>query len=214
MRQQRSTVRFFDREKALPAGLASGRLLREWFGIPEDRILVLRTSEGVREIPEDREIELPEGAEIVDIPFHEYGMGAAVAERLEREVKALKAQYGQRVRFGYDPDLERWWVHLARFPLPRGWSEPTSPLLVLVEDRYPFVPPDGFFLRANLKNRFGRLPAHYYDYTAREPKLTAAGYGWFCLRLLRWRPGASPREADNLLKFFALIELALREAVR
>jgi hypothetical protein len=208
------TLRYQGNEITLSESRVTGTWVRKAFRIPPERAILLRTDRELRELPEHKEVELPPCAEVVDLPFHEYGSPLAVASRLEEEARCLSSRYGQTVRYGFDPDLRMWWVHLPQLSLPNGWSHKTSPALVLVEDDYPFSPPDGFFLRADLTDRFGRRPGHYYGATARYPTLWRAGYGWFCLYVKRWTPGATPLHGDSLYKFFALIETALKRVAR
>lgn len=206
-------VKVMDREQVLPSESGTGAEIKAALGIRPDRSLAIRTQNGLAEIPDNKRVEIPEGAELIDIPFHEYGMDPRVGHRLEQEAVYLSQKYDQEVDIGYDRVLQRWWVHLPDFPLPYGWRQRTTPILVTVTDLYPQVAPDGFILKSNLTNRHGHAPAHYYGYNGRHDHLTSKGYGWFCLHLRGWKGDHQFDSGDSVAKYLSLIEIAVARVV-
>ncbi len=207
-------VSFFGQPYVLPFEEATGSQIKQQLGMPADRTLAMRTDRGLVEIPDDGEVKLPEGAELVDIPFHEYGASKLTGRRIRDEVEELRRRYGHSVRCGFDQDLDRWWVLVPNLTLPRGWKQRMTPVVITVTDRYPMEPPDGFLLSNSLCDIHGYSPAHYYGTNGRHPKLTAKGYGWFCLHLTNWQRGYTPDHCDSIAKFLTLIELALAKVVQ
>lgn len=207
-------VKLVDREAVLPFETGTGADIKEALGIRPDRQLAMRTPTGLVDIGERQRTEIPEGAEIIDVPFAEYGASAAVGHRLRQECQFLSEKYGQTVTCGFDPDIDRWWVHLPALHLPAGWRQRTTPVIVTVTDHYPVVAPDGFLLASNLTDRHGFAPGHYYASNGRHPKLTSQGYGWFCIHPRGWTGDLDFRDGDSIAKYLSLIEIALAHVVR
>ncbi|GMV89371.1 MAG: hypothetical protein AMXMBFR81_23020 [Chthonomonas sp.] len=206
-------VQHYDRPVVLPFEEATGLEIKEVLGIRQDRTLAMRTENGLIEIGDNERTSVPDNAELVDVPFHEYGVSREVAERLEDECRMLGERYRQAASFGYDPTIRRWWVRLPELPLPRGWNKSHTPVLVTVTDYYPNAAPDGFLISNRLSDRYGHAPAHYFRDNGRHPHLSQAGYGWFCLHTTRWQGDFDPRDGDSIAKYFTLIELALAKFV-
>lgn len=132
---------------------------------------------------------------------------------LDRRSVYIKAQaasiaevYGERYGQPVQLDRQLRYLLIPRFPLPRRWGERETPLLIEIPDRYPDIPPDGFFLssRCHGPHVFSRSP---YDHTR---DLSGYGWNWFCVHCDEgWRPGPSPLEPNNLWTFIRVIQTAL-----
>lgn len=203
-----------NRPVTLPFDEATPRQIKEVLGIPQDRTLAIRTEDGLVELGDNERTAIPDDAEIIDVPFHEYGASREVAARLALECLALSDRYGQEVTFGYDPIIRRWWVRLPALNLPDGWKQRQTPVLVTVSDLYPMAAPDGFLISNRLVDRWGKSPAHFYGNNGQHEHLTNAGYGWFCLHPKGWKGDHDYRDGDSIAKYFALIEVALAHVVQ
>lgn len=206
-------IQFENRNVVLPFEEGSGSQIKAALGIDPGRVLVVRTENGPK-VVDDREIvNLPEGADVTDAPWHEYGFDPMIAQRLAEEAKHLRTRYRQHTDVGFDPDIDRWWVHVPNLPLPSGWRQKSTPILVTVDRLYPHHGPDGFLLSTGLRDRNGNEPAHYFGSNGRHPSLTDAGWGWFCLHPRGWRGDYDFRDGDSIAKYLTLIEIALAKVV-
>lgn len=133
-----------------------------------------------------------------------------LSARLAQEADYLSRVYHQKVEFGFDPSLAVWWVHLPQLPLPRGWRQRSTPLLITVKEGYPMSPPDGFMLRMGLVDEQGRTPGHYFgSHMGRGMD----GWAWFCLHPTGWSGDFDFRDGDSIVKYLHLIEIALAKVV-
>ena len=106
------------------------------------------------------------------------------------------------------------WVHVPRFPLPRGWNRGVSGLLIELPSAYPQVGPDGFYLDVGLRDRRGRTPGHYFEKEGSHSKHAHKGWAWYCLHQEPvskggWRATSDLMAGDNLLKYVELIRAIL-----
>jgi hypothetical protein len=88
-----------------------------------------------------------------------------------------------------DYDYEDYqWVHLSLFPLPSGWNESTTDLLIEIPQAYPQVPPQRFYLKKGLRDQYGRMAGHYFEESPSLNPYRAKGWAYLCLHLLEWNP--------------------------
>ena len=125
---------------------------------------------------------------------------------VKAQVASIAEVYGERYGQPVQIDGQLKFLFIPRFPLPRRWGERETPLLIQIPDRYPDIPPNGFFLSSRCQGPhvFSRPP--YSTVT----DLSALGWNWFCVHCDNgWRPGASPLETMNLWTFLRVIQAAL-----
>jgi hypothetical protein len=129
--------------------------------------------------------------------------------RIAQEIALLATRFDE---INFD-DTGFGWVHIPRFELPRGWSRPTTELLILLPSAYPQVAPNGFYIDQRLRPLSGRVPAHYFEEPGTHNPLGDRGWAWYCIHAGRgnWSPKASVWQGDNLLKYIELIRAVLTE---
>ncbi len=85
-------VKVFGQPCVLPFEEATGNEIKKQLGMPADRTLAMRTDRGLVEIPDEGKVGLPEGAELVDIPFHQYGASGSTGGRRRRVDRGPSSQ--------------------------------------------------------------------------------------------------------------------------
>lgn len=199
----------------LPFEEATASQLKEQLSIPTERHIVVTEEDGKsRAVGEHETVRLREGLNISDVPrwragAHQTQPKAAVGFRLTSETAYMSGCYEQNVTFGFDQELERWWVQLPQFFLPDGWNHESTPILIVVNNSYPASQPDGFYLSKQLHDRQGRTPAHYFEHRNRFNSLTERGWAWFCVHPDGWKPAVDVRDGDSIFKYMTLIHLVL-----
>ena len=113
-------------------------------------------------------------------------------------------------RVDYD-DVGRNWVLVYDFPLPAGFTQPSTHVLLLVPPDYPQVPPDGLFVDKGLN-----LPRHYVQQQASNNPFGNKEWAWLCAHFPRgsWRPAADLRRGDNLATLLGLYTTIFAEMLR
>jgi hypothetical protein len=125
--------------------------------------------------------------------------------RVRWEAAQLAAGYpGLRV-----PDDDSWLL-IPEFRLPTGWAPERTTVLLVPPATYPESAPDGFYLGARLRRRFGgRLvdPGHYFQ--GHKNAYADLGYYWYCLE----DPGRNwDARLDSLVTFVEAIRTYLGTA--
>lgn len=200
---------------ALPWSEATGAQLKEQLNIAPDRMVTVLKADGTTQVVRDNErVEIADGARISDVPVFRYGAAQpAVASRLATETAYISELYEQQASFGYDADIGRWWVYVPAMPLPNGWLQRQTPVLVTAGDQYPMVAPDGFFLTNDLRHRNGTAPSHYFERSSLHNPLVARNWAWFCIHADEgWHPTFDVRVGDSIAKYLTLIQLVLSRA--
>ena len=138
-------------------------------------------------------------------------MSRTQARRVYREALLLARQFGV---VDYDEE-DGQWVRIPDFPLPEGWGQPVTELLLVLPAGYPHVPPNGFFIDRRLRIQMGHRIDHYFEERSEYNPLAGKGWAWFCIHLDRhaWRPTADVLRGDNLVKLAMLIRAILTDAV-
>jgi hypothetical protein len=115
--------------------------------------------------------------------------------------EVLGDRYGQTVQL--DQDLR--FVVLPYFRLPRRWGMKTTPILIWLPEKYPDIPPHGFYLSQNC------LGPHIlrYNVYGDSPDLSNYGWNWYCVNPKGWRANADPLEPDNLWTFLDVVRTSL-----
>ena len=106
------------------------------------------------------------------------------------------------------------WVVFPQFRLPRGWSQPATPLLINFPRDYPVLPPIGFYLPDTLPSPHGHKFSRAYHNASNAPLLQ--GWDWYCCYLASggWQPAPLNsrngwRDGDNLWTYITLINEVL-----
>jgi hypothetical protein len=96
------------------------------------------------------------------------------------------------------------WVVVPNFPLPLGWSQPTTTVRFHLLPAYPNAKPDCFWTDAGLKLSTGSEP----QATRIQPGPSNSGelLRWFSWHLSIWSPNR-----DSLLTYLAAIKRRLSE---
>jgi hypothetical protein len=197
----------------LPWDEATGAQLKEQLNISPDRIPTICVGGRTKAVGDHELVKLQGGVYISDAPRFRYGQMPAVARRLALETEYVSQMYRQKAEFGFDPNLNRWWLYLPAFRLPPGWRQSVTPILVTVPPNYPAACPDGFFLSNELRDIHGRTPAHYFEQRSAHNPLTSKGWAWFCVHPVGWRPSYDIRDGDSVAKYLTLIHLVMSEVV-
>ena len=132
------------------------------------------------------------------------------SRRISLEVLFLAMAFGE---MNFDENCFTW-VHVPRFPLPRGWNRKVSGLLIDLPSAYPQVGPDGFHLDVGLRDRRGKTPEHYFEKEGSYSKHAHLGWAWYCLHQQPgkrggWRATSDLMDGDSLLKYVELIRAIL-----
>jgi hypothetical protein len=198
----------------LPFEQGTGLQIKEALGIAPERILLVKDETGKHEVGPNEVVKVREDICFSDAPVHKAGMDPIVGQRLAAEAAYLGQEYSANVTRGYDAALRRWWVHVPKLPLPFGWNERETAILVTVTDEYPIAGPDGFMLNANLHDRHGRKPDHYFETVHLAKQFSDAGWAWYCIHPVGWRGDHDFRDGDSVAKYLDLIEIKLKQACR
>jgi hypothetical protein len=113
------------------------------------------------------------------------------------------------------------WFHVAKFPLPRGWSKPAVEVLIDIPwgvPGYPVVPPQWFWTDKDLRTSVGQTIGHFFSAagtTHADREYLDKEWGHFCVHLRAWRPltGRGLAKGHNLLTYFRLIDTVFRDRV-
>lgn len=139
------------------------------------------------------------------LPQFAYGTGPK-ERRVVQEVLMLAQGYGA---VNYD-DRAFSWVHVPHFRLPGGWNLRETGILMDLPEHYPSLPPDGFYLTKNLRDRYGRTPGHYFQEQGTLNPHAHRGWAWFCIHThMDWRSTTDIVSGHNLLKYLELIRAIL-----
>lgn len=199
----------------LPFEEVTGQQLKEQLSIPDERIVTVKENGQTRQVGENERLRLQDGVVVSDAPRYRYGSGGdpAIAHRLSIECAYIQLIHGQYSDFGFDPQLDRWWVQLPQFELPQGWNYDATPILVTVNDHYPLAAPDGFFLSNALRDVCGHTPGHYFEARSAHNPLSAQEWAWFCIHPQVWKPTIDVRDGDSIVKYLTLIHLAMSQVI-
>lgn len=133
-----------------------------------------------------------------------------LSARLAQEAAYLSHLYKQDVTYGFDPNLDVWWVKVPKLRLPNGWRQRETPILITLREGYPMSPPDGFMLKMGLVDSRGSAPGHYFGaHLGRGIN----GWAWFCIHPRGWSGDYDFRDGDSVVKYLNLIEIALAKVV-
>lgn len=127
-------------------------------------------------------------------------------DRILTEIYLLKKVYED---IDYDDEDFRW-VHIPCFELPEGFNERVGELLIELPRRYPFRPPENFFLHKDIKTFEGYSIDHYYS-NPHTSKYYEKGWAWFCVHIKQWKVVDDIMESDNLLTCIDLVYMTLSE---
>jgi len=200
----------------LPFQEITGQELRQTLSTPDERVLTVAENGRTRAIGDHERVQLREGTYLEDIPRFRYGAAfgsRAVAQRLAAETVHISAIYRQPSDFGFDTEVDQWWVRLSQFHLPPGWNYGVTPVLIAVNDRYPASGPDGFYLSKTLRDTHGQTPGHYFEERSAYNSYAQRGWAWFCIHP-DWSPTVDVRHGDSIVKYLTLIHLALSQVVK
>jgi hypothetical protein len=142
--------------------------------------------------------------------------GSRRNERIDAEVWMIAERYSRPPHSGllYD-EVGREWLVIPNYAIPNRFQERRCDLLIRFPEDYPATPPLGFYLSKRLHLLDGGQDPHltgaaYYG----AADLSAHGWYWYCVRIDmsgpgRWRPGADPRQSDNLWTFLTMVRESL-----
>ena len=197
----------------LPFEQVTGQQLKDYAGIAPDRHVTVAEGGQTRLVGDQERVTLAPGTFVSDAPRFRYGANAAVGRRLAAEVAYISQMYRQRAQHAFDPNIQRWYVHLPAFALPPGWLHASTPILVTVTDQYPAASPDGFFLSNALRHQDGSTPSHYFETSSTLNPLSSQGWAWFCIHPEGWRSSYDLRDGDSVAKYLTLIHLTMSQSV-
>ncbi|MFF7637045.1 E2/UBC family protein [Kitasatospora sp. NPDC008050] len=138
--------------------------------------------------------------------------------RLQAEVQLI-AQHYREVNFD---TKDASWLHVGRFPVPRGWNRPHVEILIDVphgNPGYPSVAPQWFWTDRDLRTSDGRSIQHFFtsaDYSLADQSYLDKGWGHFCIHVTSWHSsnGLRLREGHTLLSYLDLIAAVFRDRKR
>lgn len=119
-----------------------------------------------------------------------------MSERIEAELALLR-----RVHPGLEFLDEEFWVRLATYPLPPGWSADEVALAFRIPPSVA-VQPYGFWVYPSITLADGRTPTNY---TANVEIPFGSGWSQFSWSPLAWRPHTQIEKGDNMLHFLRSI---------
>jgi hypothetical protein len=125
-----------------------------------------------------------------------------IMERRLQELELLRRKYGQ---VDHGPNLD--WVLFKTFPLPNGWNNQSTELLILIPPGYPTTPPDNFYVRNGLRLFSGAPPGNYSE----NQNLLGNSWGQFSFHAQSWNPSSDFQIGDSLRTFIAGVERRLAE---
>lgn len=115
--------------------------------------------------------------------------------------EVMGERYGQSVQLAENLDF----VVIPHFRLPRRWGMKSTPILIWFPDKYPEVPPHGFYLSKHCRG------PHIFSYNVYKdsPDLSTQGWNWYCVYPQGWKAGADPLQPDNLWTFLDVVRMSL-----
>lgn len=195
-------VKFKGQEIKVPYGTTANQL-KNIFNIDKGHFLSLRENNGqLRQIRKNGPHPLGQSElEYVTIPRYIQGFDARIT-RIEQEIDIVSYQYPV-VYDAQTPD----YLSVMQFPLNTDYNFTSSTLLILIPDKYPYVPPEHFYLKQDLLYK-GQSPKHYFQNPGFND-LENLGWAKYCLHVKSWKPCNDIRSGDSLLTFLELVRFVL-----
>jgi hypothetical protein len=125
--------------------------------------------------------------------------------RITEELKLVTRHFG-----GCETDLDLSWLVIHDWPLPSGWSRPSTPLAILLPPAFPSIPPDNFYVASDLRTSSGATPGN----TSSPNSVSLPPGDWLCFSWhleVNWRASNGIERGDNLLTFCESIATRLGE---
>jgi hypothetical protein len=122
---------------------------------------------------------------------------------LQQHFEVLRAEYPTAILAPLSSGAAL--ISIPDFPLPPGWSRPTTTVRFLAPVGYPLAKPDCFWCESELRLQSGGMP----QFTNQTPIPEADGSPqlWFSWHVNQWNPSR-----DGLLTYLRVIERRLRQA--
>lgn len=128
-----------------------------------------------------------------------------MTERLEAEVDLLR-KAGWEVEAG--PDYQ--WIVVKQVPLPEGWNQAETDILIKIRSGFPTTPPDNFYAEQDLRLANGNKPSNAPN------EESIGGRNWlmfsYHLRDGEWDPHSELEQGHNLLTYLEGVRSRLSEA--
>ena len=101
--------------------------------MPTDKVLIERGPNGNQVVRNDAPLDLTSGQQFLEV--NRFRTAGRNISRINEELRLLVAKYGD--------DQVHWlsameWVLIRNWPLPEGWSRPTTNLVIFLPDNYGF----------------------------------------------------------------------------
>lgn len=130
------TVRIGSHEINIPdtqlEGL-TGAQFKQMANVPADKVLIERGPSGNQVVRNDAPLNLTTGQQFLEV--NRFRTAGRNIGRINEELRLLTAKYGHDHVF-WPPSTE--WVLIRNWPLPAGWSRPSTDLIVFLPDNYGF----------------------------------------------------------------------------
>lgn len=197
-------------ESETPTVLVRDALVRAGFDPGQGWIVVLKASDGKRQVSLDESVDLrAPGIEKLRLTPREINNGEMAATR--RDFRLLPGDEAgltaRQLRWETVIDGHRRWLVLSDLELPAGYQTATATVAVEVPPSYPTAELDMFFCRPHLARQDG--------VTIPQTQVNETIEGQVFQRWSRHRGGAAPWRVgtDNVITHLALIEAALLREV-
>lgn len=128
-----------------------------------------------------------------------------MTERLEEEIELLRrAGWTVEVGLGFQ------WIIVKAIPLPEGWNQADTDVLIKMRPGYPTTPPDNFYADGSLRLAEGDKPGN----APREETIDGQSWLLFSYHVEggSWSPHAQVEEGHNLLTYLNAVIGRLGEA--
>ena len=231
----RGIVSIRGREIPVDSTRGTAEDIRRIGGIKPGRTIMVETKQGMNSLKEGVLYDLPARAKYKDAP----GVRKAYSESdftygRKRREKWCNQVIAQQIR-----DLEQHFTHeeilvddvnnpikimIQNFVLPKETRKLnpgvyTTPLVIVLPDQYPFLPPVGFYLPEEIRaGRHSGFSSGYHGACTDSCLIDTIGFRWYCSSIIAdtWEPARFSRvedwrHGDNLWNVISLISEVLSD---
>ncbi len=236
-RNARNVIDVRGRQIGIDSNLATADDIRRISGIKKGRTVMLQTDSGMQALKEGVKYTLPPKAKFKDAPSVRKARNYSEADITYGACKREK--WCNQVILQQLEDLEENFTHesiivddinnpmqimIPHFKLPDATRKLNpgvkyTPLIIVLPDQYPFIPPVGFYMPEEIKaGRHAGFSQGYHGAYTNSSLMNKIRYRWYCSSIVAdtWEPAnfrrvEDWRKGDNLWNVISLITEVLSD---
>ncbi len=236
-RNAREVISIRGREIPVDSTTATAEEIRNIGGIKSGRQIVIQTQNGMQALKEGVRYTLPPKAKFKDVPAvrkaanyseYDYTYGEQVREDwcnqvIIQQIKDLEEHFTHEEIF-VDDCTNPIKIILPNFKLPEATRKlnpgiRTVPLMLVLPDQYPFLPPVGFYIPEEIKaGAHSGFSSGYHGAYSDRMLMEDIKFRWYCSSIVAetWEPARFRfvedwRKGDNLWNVVTLVSEVLSD---